>query len=327
MMSTVSKRAMLSAGWVAGVLVFAAPVHAAQWSDLTGILNEFNLVTNGDVTGNSEVEGRAYIGGNLSGNAKNVYANPDSTTSDLPELIVRGNVSGNFHKVLNDGDAWIGGNVENLEMHGGTAYINGTAGNVNGSKVIGAGIEIPDLFAGFLDMSADLAAMTATATADFSDFNNVKFAADPLAPLTVYSISSSELASWGGFSVETDPDSLVVINVSGTSMSGSKNQFGAYSDATNILWNFHEAVTLSPGATLIGAILAPKAHVDLAHSMEGSMVAASVNLNGELHPHGFKFDFPDPTPGVNGKVPLPAALPLLAAGLGFFGWMRRRRSA
>lgn len=100
----------------------AAPLSAAD------ILEQFNLVTFGDLDSTSEVEGRTLVGGNLKGSSSTFYTRPHQVASSpYGALTVGGNISGGFKNVNGGGDAYVAGNVQNLNMNGGTAYIGGRA--------------------------------------------------------------------------------------------------------------------------------------------------------------------------------------------------------
>ncbi|MGH6633628.1 MAG: collagen-binding domain-containing protein, partial [Sphingopyxis sp.] len=68
----------------------------AQSKAITGIdaLREWNLVVLGNLESSSEVEGRTFVGGNLSGNSSNYGIRATTSPSGQPGLTVVGNVTG-----------------------------------------------------------------------------------------------------------------------------------------------------------------------------------------------------------------------------------------
>ena len=99
------------------------------------VLREWNLVVLGDLQSSSEVEGRTFVGGNLSGNSSNYNIAPSNPSPNgQPGLTVVGNVTGG-HKNLNNGSgAVVGGNVEsgfNLNGSAQTVKVGGTIQNTN----------------------------------------------------------------------------------------------------------------------------------------------------------------------------------------------------
>jgi choice-of-anchor A domain-containing protein len=304
---------------------------AAQAASLTAdqILNQFNLVTFGDVTGSSEVEGRTLIGGNLAGSGANFYIKgADVTPSDYDGLHVGGNVSGGYHQINNAGDAYIAGDVQNMNMNGGVAYIGGgITGNVNGTRHTGQSVTIPDFEALLKATSAELSGMTGVGP-QISGARAVFDAPADATGRTFFSIDGSDFDAWGELIVRAAADSTVIINVSGADIAFRENMIETdYSLGSLILWNFYEAARLELNTKIIGAVLAPYAAVTLGNPVEGSLVAQSLLLSSEVHLQPFEGTtiIPlDPAPPV-GKVPLPGALPLLLAGLGALGVATRRR--
>jgi choice-of-anchor A domain-containing protein len=110
----------------------AAPLSA------TDLLNSYNLIVFGDVTSTSEVDGKAYIGGNVTGGSYNQHAVNQGT--GLPALTVGKDIKGSV-QTKGKGLA-VGGNLAAgssfISNDGGNAYIKGNwAGsatfNMNGS--------------------------------------------------------------------------------------------------------------------------------------------------------------------------------------------------
>ena len=127
---------------LAGILFISfANMANAGPVDATSLLNQYNLITSGDVTSTSEVEGNALMGGNVNGGMYNMH----QTSNDVvPALTVGGNVTGN---VITKGKGLnVGGNIAgNVTMNdGGDAFVGSVSGslqnNANGngsSSVIG----------------------------------------------------------------------------------------------------------------------------------------------------------------------------------------------
>ncbi|THD61002.1 collagen-binding domain-containing protein [Phenylobacterium sp.] len=110
---------------------FAATPAAAGGSAAAGLedLRELNLIVLGNMSGGQDVEGKAYIGGNLSNGG--TFGNGRSTAgrgfkaSSHPTLTVGGNATGNIN--INNGP---NGGVAN-EITPSGALIGGNAGTVN----------------------------------------------------------------------------------------------------------------------------------------------------------------------------------------------------
>jgi len=169
-------------------LIAAAIPSLAVASPVVGIdaLKEWNLIVLGDLTSSSEVEGRTFVGGNLSGNSSNYQiASVPSSTYAVPGLTVVGNVLGGTKNLNNGSGALIGGNVASgFNLNGGiqTVKVGGLLSNTNINQNIvlsGLGVSDPGFVTGLnqqkslltssmTDLSNSYAALSATAQVSIS---------------------------------------------------------------------------------------------------------------------------------------------------------------
>ncbi len=324
----------------AAAIAFAPAAHAAPLSAIE-VLTLFNAATAGNLVSNQEIEGRAYVGGNLTGNTLQVGFK-DVTPSDFDELIVAGSSSIGTINAQNGSDVTIGGAaVGTIELNNGsqgtrTARIGGAfAGNANqGTTLSNQSVADPNWADRFPDIDFDVlkaeSAFFATLTGaafDTSDFNNKKIIGAPDANgLSVHTAALADLAG-GGYSFDLNGATTVLINVSGATGSFGMNALGGtFALAESVIWNFHEATSIAVNTAIIGSVLAP--HADMSGfggSTEGSVIAKSINLtNGELHSRTFTGTLPSQGVPPTTPIPLPAGLPLLLAGLGGLALLRRR---
>lgn len=119
----------------AGILfISSAQLANAGPVDTTSLLNQYNLITAGDVKSTSEVEGNALIGGNVDGGMYNMH---QTSNAVVPSLTVGSNVNGNV--ITNGQGLNVGGNVAgNVTMNdGGDAVVGSVSGslqnNANGN--------------------------------------------------------------------------------------------------------------------------------------------------------------------------------------------------
>ncbi len=129
---------------VAAVVLTAGPAAAGPLT-AQEVLQQFNLVVFGNMTASDDVEGRAYIGGNLSGNAPFFIKGTPTiqANSVYPDLVVRGSITGGNINVDNAGRVQVGGDVTatiNMNGSGGSLTIggdlkNGSNLNMNGGKL------------------------------------------------------------------------------------------------------------------------------------------------------------------------------------------------
>ena len=104
-------------------------------------LRELNLIVSGNLTGGGQdVEGKAFIGGNLSaGTFNNADSHGPFEASTLPSLTVGGDVSGNvnINNVNSDAPGFLGANIGggggtySINGTGSKLYVGGTVGNYN----------------------------------------------------------------------------------------------------------------------------------------------------------------------------------------------------
>lgn len=297
-----------------GTLLTAAVPAAAAPLTTAEILNQFNLVTFGDVAGTSHVDGRTLVGGNLTSQwmVFNMKATPASAYADL---IVGGNVLGNGVHANSGADVVVGGVVN-----------SGTHLNLNGGGTLlqnqGAAA-VPGFEATLKASSAELAQRTGTGPT--VNGNKAVFNAAPIDGLAVYNIDLSFFDLINEIELALNGADTVVINVAGDSATLQDNFIGgSYAAAPNVLWNFFEATDLVFDRQFVGSVLAPYADVTVTNNnIEGALVAQSAYIGGEIHLRPFTGTID--TPPV--AVPAPAALPLMLAGLAGLVMVTRRRKA
>jgi hypothetical protein len=98
----------------ASVAALALPFHAIAATTPVGIdaLKVYNLIVLRNLTSSSEVEGRTFVGGNLTGSSSNYQIStlPASSYTGAG-LVVVGDVTGSIKNINNGAGAVVGGNV------------------------------------------------------------------------------------------------------------------------------------------------------------------------------------------------------------------------
>lgn len=257
-----------------------------------------------------------------------------SPTSDYDELIVEGDVTGGTVNLNNGGDASVGGDVSNsvFELNAGGGNPSGTlrAGGAI-TAVANQGTKIPglagepafearfpeDVGSALMNTSSSLTSLSGVGPTVSG--NRATFNAAPTNGTTVYSFDFSLFDSISEIDLALNGANTVIMNVSGLGGTLADNFLGGPFDAApHTLWNFSEAETLDFTRQFFGSVLAPNATATHTTSIEGTLAVMAATLRGEVHLQPYQGDLPQP-------IPLPAGLPLMAAGVGALALMRRLR--
>ncbi len=240
----------------------------------------FNLLTWGNATQpNSDIEGRAAIGGNASFSNFSIGNSIVSANLSDAALIVGGNLTVSNGSVKN-GSVYVGGNE--------FGSMTTTAGTVTSTNL---GAAVPFNFAtaksALSTKSATYGAALATGTSllQYSTLTLTGSNAD----LNIFNISGTDLDAASTLSLNVTAGSHVLINVSGTSVNfDNAGLSGFTSDLT--LFNFYQATSLTfSSVSMVGSILASSANVTYNNgNVNGELIANSFTGGGELHNSIFK---------------------------------------
>ncbi len=284
----------------------AAPLSADQ------ILNQFNLVVFGDHQLNSQVHGRAFIGGDVTGAGQITTKNYVRPPSSFADVTVVGDVKGSVN-VQDPVTVDVGGVV--------TGAINNNPNGVVNQNVAGLDAVASHFAATLKQASQDVAGLTANATTTAINVNQgVKFVG-LTGELTVFSVMASDFIG-NEIRIDLNGADAILINVAGANLSFGQNFNTDMDVGARVIWNFFEATTLNIGNRWVGSVLAPLATVSNGNNIHGALVAAAFNQGGQVHQQAWTGAIP--TTEVTTPIPLPAAAWLLLGGMGLLAAMRRR---
>ncbi|MDR7308820.1 choice-of-anchor A family protein [Rhodoferax saidenbachensis] len=340
---------IFSVALAASILGASLSSHAALTADQA--LQQFNLVVLGNAQSYSHVDGRTFIGGNLSGGDYAQHAS-QVPASSFAGLTVLGNVTGvnvnglgayvggNLSSAnINSGTARVAGNASNTNFNGGnpTAVGGSTSGvNFNSGRLTGANATraLADAAANansvnfgtlFNQTSSSLRTLVNTSSVVFSG-NKATFNAVANNGVAVFDLTAIDDAvfSKGEYAFNLNGATTVIFNSDNTSIHISANFLGgsAQTYGQNFVWNFYNATDITLSSQFGGSILATNAKLTNYNNVEGSVVVNSLDQRGEIHLQPFAGHIPV-TP-----VPEPETYAMLLAGLGLLAAKRltgRRR--
>lgn len=196
----------LASASTAGAAPLPATPKAKSVEAGLSAMRSFNLIVLKDLSSTSEVEGRTFVGGNLSGGSSNFFIKPGTQTGT--GLVVGGNITGGTKQINNGGNLKVGGNLESgANMNGGgNVYASGDVKkvNANGSAVYASknveNVNAKDIYYGgtiknsngvkhggdktFVDMAGDIADATAAATANLLETSAYLASLEPTNTIT-----------------------------------------------------------------------------------------------------------------------------------------------
>ncbi|HEX4262570.1 MAG TPA: choice-of-anchor A family protein [Acetobacteraceae bacterium] len=332
----------------------AARADAVSAQQLS-LLQQFNLIDLGNLQASSDIEGRAFVAGNMSGNgfSMGVAGKVTASPAGYNTLIVDGSATtGGIN--IGTGGFTVGGNANSLEANSAAGAVSTVAGNVTGNTAVNGGTlhyggsfsgnfngsgsktQVTGLssdplpastFAPLQGLSATLAGLAPSGTVSMVSGTATFVAAPGASGYAVFDVDAgvaSQIFDANGFAFDLGTATSAIINVSGADTITDMTNFNDSSLAPSLLWNFIGTTTLDLDREFNGTILADDATVTNETQINGTLLAANANLDGELHSTPYAGGLPDG--GSSQPVPEPADGAVLGIGLLGLVAVRRGRS-
>lgn len=309
--------------------MIATPTALPAQNLVLRVLDNFNVIT-GNYSVNGETEGKAFVSGTYTPNGSRAQYgfNSGAVSDDRTNVLWLNNgVSGSGTTRLLSGSVLsrtsvtpnqfsLNGNAANNPSinQGATAWNNALAG---------LGFVDTNAFTQtILSASSQWAALTANSTGSRLNNGSFTFNATPTIidgrSVAVFDVTAEQLFganAAGRIEANLNGAETLLINVSGVSATINQNfTNGIQNNEQKILFNFYEATSISINSNFRGGIYAPLATVNQNGSnIDGSVVAATLNQNAEIHNRNFTgylpfSQVPEPSPSMLGLVGVTALL-------------------
>jgi choice-of-anchor A domain-containing protein len=253
-------------------------VHA---QDVNSLLSEWSVVTAGNLEMVNDIQGAAYVGGNVtvpnSFNAGTV-GNSAIPTSEI-SLAVAGNIDNGGNIQVNGGSVVAGGTISRtINMNsGGTQTQNDPAG-------------LPESpVAEITSASQYWSGLAANSSTSVANNGQLDFNCTSSSSLAIFNINASTMFGSGYQGFTLIPGSStgdVLINVQGTSVNwntgGFFSQFNTPYWNGRVLFNFYNATSVTLSGQIGGYVVAPNANVTEQNNIDGGGMANTLTVDSEV---------------------------------------------
>ena len=274
-------------------------------------MGRYSLIVLDDLSTSSDVENRTFIGGNLtSSTSANFGINVSGVSASEAMLVVVGDIVAGNPIQLNAGSLRLRGS-----SNGRTINFNG-----GGSLIPDNSLSDGPITTLLQDASVQLATEDAnnTVTLPSGQPGPAKFTVTSVTEdgVAIFEVAGSALFGNNNVQqIELIPGSAstIVINVTGSAVnwSGNGNMVGSFTSSnwrSRVIWNFAEASTINFGShNMMGAVLAPYAHVTTSANIDGATAVRALTTSSEIHQPTFGGDIgslceedPDGPPNAEG---------------------------
>jgi choice-of-anchor A domain-containing protein len=267
-----------------------------------GAASGYNVFVLGDVQQQyTDIEGKLAAAGNIN----YIGGIGSKLAPNSGDVVIAGNDLTMSNGQVNNGNAIYGNNVN----------VANNVGIPQGKLLKGNPVDFNAAANQLKQLSTYLSTLAPTGTTTVQSWGGINLAGSGTS-FNVFNLLGADLSKTNTFNISADPNSTVVVNVSGQDISMKNFGFNiAGTNRSKVLYNFFEATNITAsGIGIEGSILAPLANFNFNDGqINGNVVVASLSGNGESHNYLFDGDLPDVP---NNPEPKPVPEPATIAGLG-----------
>jgi len=252
----------------------AASTLRTQASQIDVDLQDWSIITSGNLEDVSDYQGNAYVGGNVTVGNSFDSGTQDSDAGNV-SLAVAGNVSGGNPVNVDSGSVVVGGTTSgrSFNFNGGGSLTSGNPAAVPSSPV-----------AQVASASQYWSGLAANSTVSIVP-NSITFNCAANQSVAVFNITAAQLFAQNQNPTFNLSGSTVqiLVNVSGTTAAelNSENFANLSSLAKNLVWNFYQATSVSLSG-IDGYVIAPDATVTASSPIVGGVAAINLNTTSEV---------------------------------------------
>jgi|GEM_PF-1205698 len=264
---------------IAVAALAALPFFANAQDDINAILKKWSVITSGDLKSVNDIQGAAYVGGNVTVSQSFVVGKDKSLSSSDISLAVRGNIvsGGDIHSEY--GSVVVGGSVNGRNIgfnHGGTLTTENTSALP--ASPVAAVTSASQLWSTF----------SANSTTTVDSAGKLCFNCSEGFSVAVFTISASAFASDHdhGFDLTfADSTKDVIINIDGSTWNmDAEHFFGDFkTEATHVIFNFYNATSINLTDAIYGYVIAPNADVNQSNNFNGGVMAKMLTIGSEAN--------------------------------------------
>lgn len=338
-MRTTQRLSTLAFALLAGL---ASSAHAAPVIDL-GAAAGYSAFIFGDVKAANDIEGRLAVGGNLSANGASFgYRAPNS---DVPAIVVGGDIKLSNGRIYSAAPASVAdttagaGNQpvwdptlkhygQGYAVYGGSKTGSSSYLNLTHVEKVSTVVDFAAAQTQLTKLSTELGQTDATGSTVRQWSELVLTGSGKDDATEIFNLTLDKAANAKSFVLPSlklknvDADAWVVVNILNA---GDVELSGGFTGFKDIQESFGRVIFNLPNATSVklgwvdGSVLAPKADLKGQGHVEGTVIGKSIS-------QAFEIGWEPPVPNKTNKVPEPASLALVLAGLLGAGFTARRKA-